>query len=110
MNNIILEQIQKPVLSTNLKLFKELKPLNNETPSKFAERLGLLYSSKGTLEHKKEFGQYFTNEQIANFMASLSKINKPKIKVLDPGCGIAILSCALSEHLVKNSDKLTFRN
>ena len=85
---------------------EELKPLKDENPSSFAERLGFFYSSKVTTEHKKEFGQYLTNKQISYFMSNLSKINRVKVRVLDPGCGTAVLSCALSEHLFKTANKL----
>ncbi len=41
-----------------------------------------------------EFGQYFTPAAIAAFMADLSKVNRPSVRLLDPGAGVGILSAA----------------
>ncbi len=70
-------------------------------PSVYADELGLQYSSSVEKEHKKKLGQYFTPKEVAEYMASLytPPQNKTIIKVLDPGCGLGILSCALCEHL-----------
>lgn len=79
----------------------DLEPLNLESPSNYADRLGLYYTQKVTPKHKKEYGQFFTPIPIAQLMASFCDITKDNIKVLDPGCGTAILTCALIEHLVE---------
>lgn len=79
--------------------FLHIKPLTNELPSQFADRLGQLYAKTVSSQHKKEKGQFFTPIEIARFMATLSKQKKEKLKILDPGCGTAILSCALIEKL-----------
>lgn len=80
-------------------------PLNNEEPSEYAERLGNMYSCETSLKDKKNRGQFFTPRQIAKFMADLS--DSPtcdNIRVLDPGCGSAVLSCALVEALSAKSN------
>jgi adenine-specific DNA-methyltransferase len=77
-----------------------IKPLADELPSVYADRLGLQYSSIVTQYHKKENGQFFTPTQIANFMASMVRSDASKIRILDPGCGTAILTCSLAERLV----------
>jgi adenine-specific DNA-methyltransferase len=100
MNNNVLELLQTS--GSDL----DLEPLMDEKPSRYAERLGIIYSSKVTAEHKKESGQYFTNILIADFMSKLSMVNKHKIKILDPGCGTAILSCSITEYLAENKDKV----
>jgi hypothetical protein len=41
-------------------------------PSEFSERLGLLYSAKGSTIEKKEKGQFFTPILIARYKSSLS--------------------------------------
>lgn len=75
-------------------------PEPNELPSSYADRLGLMYTSEVTLEHKKNLGQFFTPLAVSNFMAGFCLVNKRRIRVLDPGCGIGILSCSLIEFLV----------
>ncbi len=77
-----------------------------ETPSEYADRLGNYYTLIVTDEHKKSNGQFFTPLKISHFMASFATIDKEKIKILDPGCGIGILSTALIESLVAKSVKV----
>ncbi len=80
-----------------------LLPLIGEDPSEYADRLGVFYASKITDEHKKDLGQYFTPLPVAKFMANFCNVEKEQIKILDPGCGVGILSAALAEALVFNS-------
>jgi adenine-specific DNA-methyltransferase len=82
-----------------------IKPDFEELPSKYADRLGIQYKKFAKRELKKAIGQFFSPLEISSFMGKLSEINFTKLKILDPGCGTAILSCSLIEHLVKN-DKL----
>lgn len=84
----------------------DIKPLNNELPSHFADRVGQLYAKTVTTQHKKDNGQFFTPTEIAHFMAGLAKQTKDKFKILDPGCGTAILSSSLIETLVKQNENL----
>lgn len=81
---------------------KEIKPFNNENPSDFAERLGIAYSQNCSDVHKKQLGQFFTPPTIARFMASYVRNVMKEIKILDPGGGTGILSCALIEELVNS--------
>ena len=78
-----------------------VKPKTKETPSAFSNRLGVYYASKVSNSHKKENGQFFTPLEIAEFMASYSNIENECIRILDPGCGIGILSVTLIEKIVK---------
>ena len=84
----------------------ELKPLDNEIPSEYAERLGQLYAKSVTSLHKKQNGQYLTHIEIAHFMASLSQRKQDKFKILDPGCGTSILSSSLIEYLIRQNEHL----
>lgn len=79
------------------------KPLISETPSEYADRIGLLYTSTVSSNHKKELGQFFTPLAISRFMAEFSSLKIDKVKILDPGCGVGILSCALVERLLNES-------
>lgn len=79
----------------------------DELPSTFAERLGDSHSSQASLLHKKKYGQFFTPIEIARFMADLGGCAKPAVRILDPGCGTAVLSCALIERLVDSNKNLS---
>ncbi|MDO8996272.1 N-6 DNA methylase [Sediminibacterium sp.] len=84
----------------------DINPLSNELPSHFADRVGQLYAKTVTTKHKKDNGQFFTPTEIAHFMAGLTKQTKDKLKILDPGCGTAILSSSLIETLTKQNVNL----
>ena len=83
-----------------------VQPLLQELPSHFADRLGVEYASLVSQEHKKMNGQFFTPIEIASFMASHSQSDGNSVRILDPGCGSAILSCTLIEHLVNSNKNL----
>lgn len=78
-----------------------------ELPSQVAERIGVNYANQAGLEHKKTNGQFFTPIQIAELMADLVDSNSEHLRILDPGCGTAILSCSLIESLVKKNSRLS---
>lgn len=81
-----------------------IAPFDNEQPSDYADRLGFAYANHVSQKHKKENGQFFTPVPIARFMASLCNHRKSSLRILDPGCGTTILSCALIENLVSQGD------
>ncbi len=81
-----------------------IQPTANELPSHFADRLGIYYASLVNQEHKKEKGQFFTPREIASLMGSFVKTSNTSLRILDPGCGTAILTCALVEHLLLNKN------
>lgn len=83
-----------------------LQPFDKELPSHFADRLGVLYAKTVTPQHKKDNGQFFTSTKIAHFMARLVKQTKGSLKILDPGCGTAILSSCLIEAIALQSDAI----
>ncbi len=77
-----------------------IEPLNDEFPSHYADRLGLDYTSQVTIGHKKGKGQFFTPTSIAHLMASFAEVHSEQLRILDPGCGTAVLSCGLIEVLI----------
>lgn len=81
--------------------------LNNEMPSQYADRLGLAYSNTVSNEHKKDNGQFFTPFAISQFMGNLCSYSKSNLKILDPGCGVLILSCALIESIIRKNPEIT---
>lgn len=82
-----------------------LEPNLEKLPSIYADELGVEYTLRVDVEHKKEFGQYFTPIEIARFMADFCVTDKSnnRIKILDPGCGLGVLSCSLAEALARNT-------
>ncbi|MGI8951048.1 MAG: Eco57I restriction-modification methylase domain-containing protein [Chitinophagaceae bacterium] len=84
----------------------DIHPFDNELPSQYADRLGIVYAKTVSTQHKKENGQFFTPTAISQFMAGLTKQKTDKLKILDPGCGTATLSCSLIETLVKQNNTL----
>lgn len=83
-----------------------IQPLIQELPSDFADRLGVYYTKQVTIKHKKVNGQFFTPTPIARLLASYCELAKASIRILDPGCGTAILSCALIEQIVETSSEI----
>lgn len=84
----------------------DFNPFHLELPSDYADRLGIYYTEQVTSHHKKVKGQFFTPTPIARLLASFSGVSKTRIRILDPGCGTVILSCALIEYLVKENSKI----
>ena len=61
-----------------------------------------LFLGTKTKKERKKIGQFFTDSQTAQFMASMFSFSKNRIRVLDPGAGTGILSAALIEAAKKN--------
>jgi len=74
-------------------------PNPNETPTSYADRLGMWYSATVSLEHKKAYGQYLTPRSIATYMAGFLRIEQDEVWLLDPGAGSGVLACSAAEHL-----------
>jgi adenine-specific DNA-methyltransferase len=87
----------------NFKDMRHIIPVNGERPSNYAERLGMSYAASVSQTSKKDNGQFFTPQKIAEFMSSLAHTDKKQIDILDPGCGTAILTCALIENIVREN-------
>ncbi len=84
----------------------DIAPFKDEFPSDFADRLGTDYTARVTKGHKKQNGQFFTPTAIARFMGGLAGSPKERVRILDPGCGTAILTCALVEKLTGGAENL----
>jgi len=89
---------------------KHTSPTNDKQPSLYADRLGTAYTQTVSQTFKKDNGQFFTPQAIAKFMGSLVSTNKTQIDILDPGCGTAILTCALIENLVEKNPNIEIIN
>ena len=72
-------------------------------PSSHCEILARQYMDSSRQEHRKEKGQFFTPPEVARFMAELSlNQGESPVRILDPGAGVGILSCAVCEQLAQN--------
>lgn len=67
---------------------------------KYSYELASKINDNTSSEEKKERGQYFTSQNIAKLMASLTKLNKKELKILDPGSGVGILIAAIVERVM----------
>lgn len=85
-----------------------IDPLEKELPSEYADRLGIYYTKQVTQKHKKDNGQFFTPTPIANLMASFCNLTVNSLRILDPGCGTAVLTCTLVEHLTEQNPNIEF--
>ena len=73
----------------------EARPLREQM-----EQRRIIHANETPVAIKQELGQYFTPGHIADFMASLFPRNGGgDVRILDPGAGIGILSCALAERI-----------
>ena len=70
-------------------------------PTTYADRVGEWYALQNSDTHKTEHGQYFTPQIVASFMAGMLDSYGPVVRVLDPGAGSGILSCAACEALAE---------
>jgi len=84
----------------------DIQPLEDEPPSSYAERIGIRHTSQVSEMHKRKYGQFFTPLPIARYMASLVQTRRTKLRILDPGCGTAVLSCSLAEALVNSNSQI----
>lgn len=88
---------------------KLIEQIAKELPSHYADRLGVNYAKSVNQEHKKTNGQFFTPVEIAGLMGTFTENSADIIRILDPGCGTGILTCALVEGLAdknKNLEKI----
>lgn len=53
---------------------------------------------------RKKYGQFFTDKNIAHYMANLVKTCETTVKILDPGAGSGILSAAIMDKLKNNNN------
>lgn len=81
---------------------KKPNPFTSELPTLYADRIGEWYTTQTTEEHKSKHGQYLTPPPVASFMGGLASTVGSNLKILDPGAGSGILSCALCEALANS--------
>ncbi len=77
-----------------------LSPQLQHRPASYADRIGQEYLRLASAEDRRLRGQFFTPVEIADFMARLyPTTERTSLRILDPGAGAGILSCALCEAI-----------
>ncbi len=72
-------------------------------PTSFADWAGQEYLRQVSPEARRLRGQFFTPVEIADFMAQLYPVTEAQqLRILDPGAGAGVLSCALCESITAN--------
>ena len=94
-------------MTTQAAALLPIPPAACELPSAYAARLATTYAATVGDAHKKTYGQYFTPAELGTFLASLSTVTGPILRLLDPGFGTGVLTCALVEHLVQAGGLVT---
>ncbi len=67
------------------------------TPAEFSDQQAASFINQTSLKERKGRGQFFTPLSVSRFMAGLAEYRKEALRVLDPGAGTGILSCAVCE-------------
>ncbi len=74
------------------------KLVEGASPATWAAKLSDQAAKLVDRDRRKCVGQFFTPLPVAKFMALLVDV-RPSVRILDPGCGTAVLTCALIERL-----------
>jgi adenine-specific DNA-methyltransferase len=75
------------------------------TPTIFCENQANNYIKITDSDYRKKKGQFFTPPKIAKFMAEISyERGSQTIKILDPGAGAGILTCAICELMASKDN------
>jgi adenine-specific DNA-methyltransferase len=67
-------------------------------PTEFCERQRQRFVGISTPEGRKKHGQFFTPPEVARFMAGLAPTRSKRLRLLDPGAGAGMLTCAVCER------------
>ena len=77
--------------------------VKQEELAQYAESLSDQYARNYDANARKLKGQFFTPKQVSTYMASLFEIHHDRIRLLDPGAGIGILTAAFCERLLQDN-------
>ncbi len=75
------------------------EPIPGERPTGYADRVGRWHALQVSEDRRKQFAQFMTPKAIADFMAGYLTPRDGVVRVLDPGAGTGVLTCATSERL-----------
>ncbi|MFH1294026.1 MAG: Eco57I restriction-modification methylase domain-containing protein [Pseudomonadota bacterium] len=97
MTHKILTQSLNPDIKRILFSKESTMTYDNTSPAEFSDQQAAFFINRSSMKERKERGQFFTPLSVARFMAGLSEYGKDVFRVLDPGGGTGILSCAACE-------------
>ncbi len=66
-----------------------------------AEDLRVRLFASVSLQHQRAFGQFLTPPHVADLMAAMFAVRSARVRLLDAGAGIGILSAAFVRHQLK---------
>ena len=62
------------------------------------ENLRARFFSSADPQQQKDFGQFLTPPHVADLMATMFRLHRKRIRLLDAGAGMGILSAAFVRH------------
>lgn len=85
------------------------QPGINESPLNYAVSLSRLAASGKHPHERQKLGQYFTSKDTAKFISSFSAYTSgtEQVRILDPGTGTGVLSCALVESIINKNPSVS---
>ena len=83
-----------------------LRPHREETPAEYASRLASRFAAHISLQSRRELAQFFTPLDVARFMASLARPDRPVQRIIDPGAGTGVLACAVCEVIPSRTGRV----
>jgi len=81
------------------------EPGPGERPTSYADRVGRWHAEQVPETHRKRFAQFMTPEAIADFMAGYLGPRDGVVRILDPGAGAGVLTCAACERLASTGKR-----
>src|SRR5712691_6864580 len=82
--------------------------LPTSSPTEVCQIISEWYIAQSSDARRREAGQFFTPSSVARYMANVAGTLHKQARVLDPGAGVGMLSCALCESaLVQRLSALT---
>lgn len=103
----IRDERRRPRKSADVSFSREPQLKPPSSPSQFAELLGHQFVESKHKTALAPLGQFFTPRPVAKFMANSFLESAPQkvVRILDPGAGAGVLSCALIERIAEWAHK-----
>jgi adenine-specific DNA-methyltransferase len=81
-------------------------PSESQRPTRFADEVGRWYTALADQGTRRALGQVFTPVAVAEFMAQhAASVSGRTVRILDPGSGAGVLTCAVAEALARESTR-----
>lgn len=82
-------------------------PVSGERPIDYADRMGRFYAAGVHTTHRKTMGQYMTPPLVGGLMAEFLRPFGKSVRILDPGAGAGLLTCAACERITQAASERT---